>query len=607
MATAQPPLVADRYRLVEPLGQGGMGRVWKARDEVLHRDVAIKEVVPPAGLTVDERAEMRERSLREARAIARLSHVNIVRIFDVLRTDADPWIVMEYVPSRSLQDVINSEGTIEPVRAAEIGLGMLAGLRAAHRAGVVHRDIKPANVLLSDDGRVVLTDWGLAVMPGDPNVTRTGLVLGSPAYIAPERARDGTAGPRSDLWSLGATLYAAVEGHSPFARPTAIATLSALASEPVPVPKRAGPLKPALTGLLRKDPQNRLDPDAIERLLRRAAGERLRSRGLFPGVRRTIAPRVRPAPAAPVRPQVVDERPSGDRSSGLQPSGGTPSAGLPPIPVSPMPVSMPPAPLPSQRDGPPPPAVARARVAVPAPVAAPRRTRADNKRALIVAAVALAAVVLAMAALLVVLRDDSNNNSEAPPGGSTAGPSAATSNRTSAAPTSGSTSGAPVGGGGNAGATSRPDPNADLPAGWYYRTDASGFSVPVPQGWAGGRDPDGRPEWRSPDGAVLLLIDQRRDPQPDPVKDWLNNEAARRSTYRDYQRIAIKKVPYWLNAADWEFTYTSARGTRLHVLNRGFVTAKDQAYSIYWSTPASQWDRYRDELQTVFDNFRPRR
>jgi hypothetical protein len=131
--------------------------------------------------------------------------------------------------------------------------------------------------------------------------------------------------------------------------------------------------------------------------------------------------------------------------------------------------------------------------------------------------------------------------------------------------------------------------------------------VPVPAGWAGSRDPDGRPEWRSPDGAVLLLIDQRRDPQPDPVRDWLNNEAARRSNYRDYQRIAIKKVPYWLNAADWEFTYTSARGTRLHVLNRGFVTAKDQAYSIYWSTPDSQWEQYRDELQTVFDNFRPRR
>jgi serine/threonine protein kinase len=240
--SATPQLIADRYRLIEPLGQGGMGRVWKARDEVLHRDVAIKELVPPPGLTPEERQEMRERSLREARAIARLNNVNVVRIFDVLRTDGDPWIVMEYVASRSLQDILASDGPITPVRAAEVGLGVLGALGAAHRSGVMHRDIKPGNVLLADDGRVVLTDFGLATVPGDPNVTRTGLVLGSPAYIAPERARDGTAGPEADLWSLGATLFAAVEGQSPYARPSAIGTLAALATEPPPPPRRAGPL-----------------------------------------------------------------------------------------------------------------------------------------------------------------------------------------------------------------------------------------------------------------------------------------------------------------------------------------------------------------------------
>src|SRR3712207_1994736 len=196
MSTSPPPVVADRYRLVAPLGQGGMGRVWRATDVVLHRDVAIKELVPPPGLTPEERQEMRERSLREARAIARLNNINVVRVFDVLQTDADPWIVMEYVPSRSLQDILAGDGPFNPVRAAEIGLGVLGALRAAHRAGVVHRDVKPGNVLIGEDGRVVLTDFGLATVPGDPNVTRTGLVLGSPAYIAPERARDGTAGDR---------------------------------------------------------------------------------------------------------------------------------------------------------------------------------------------------------------------------------------------------------------------------------------------------------------------------------------------------------------------------------------------------------------------------
>jgi len=167
-----------------------MGRVWRATDVVLHREVAIKELVPPPGLTPEERREMRERSLREARAIARLNNINVVRVFDVLQTDADPWIVMEYVPSRSLQDTLAADGPFNAVRVAEIGLGVLGALRAAHRAGVVHRDVKPGNVLLGADGRVVLTDFGLATVPGDPNVTRTGLVLGSPAYIAPERARE---------------------------------------------------------------------------------------------------------------------------------------------------------------------------------------------------------------------------------------------------------------------------------------------------------------------------------------------------------------------------------------------------------------------------------
>ncbi|WP_446218325.1 protein kinase domain-containing protein [Micromonospora sp. IBHARD004] len=310
MSNALPQLVADRYRLISPLGQGGMGRVWKARDEVLHRDVAIKELVPPPSLTPEERREMRERSLREARAIARLNNVNVVRIFDVLRTDGDPWIVMEYVPSKSLQDTLAEDGPVSPAKAIEIGLGVLGALKAAHKAGVMHRDVKPGNVLLGDDGRVVLTDFGLATIPGDPNVTRTGMVLGSPAYIAPERAKDGTAGPEADLWSLGATLYAAVEGKSPYARPSAIATLAALATEPLPTPKNAGPLKPLLQGLLRKDPADRITAEVAERLLRKAGGKRAKGISLLDGVRR-------PGPNGPREPRpplVPAPRPAGARS-----------------------------------------------------------------------------------------------------------------------------------------------------------------------------------------------------------------------------------------------------------------------------------------------------
>ena len=276
---------------------------------------------------------------------------------------------MEYVPSRSLQDTLAADGPYPPVRAAEIGLGVLAALRAAHRAGVVHRDVKPGNVLIGDDGRVVLTDFGLATVPGDPNVTRTGLVLGSPAYIAPERARDGTAGPAADLWSLGATLYAAVEGASPFARPSAIATLAALATENPPPARNAGPLKPVLNGLLRKDPTHRINAEEAERLLLRAIGRRSKlTFPMSPTMRRPGVGRERPAyqagppvipgmptaagsapvvpgprppvrsgpPVAPgrtsgdVRPPVAPGRSSGDGGTTGRTPGGGPTAGLRP-------------------------------------------------------------------------------------------------------------------------------------------------------------------------------------------------------------------------------------------------------------------------------------
>jgi hypothetical protein len=228
---------------------------------------------------------------------------------------------MEYVASRSLQDVLAQDGPLPARRVAEIGLGMLAALRAGHHRGVVHRDVKPGNVLLGEDGRVVLTDFGLATVPGDPVVTRTGLVLGSPAYISPERAHDGTAAPASDLWSLGATLYAAVEGQSPYARPSAIATLTALATEPPTPARKAGALKPVLTGLLRKDPAERISAEEAERLLHRAAGRRSRGgMALLPGVRRPLSERYRPrvapvvgaAPVLPPRQPGVPAEPSGD-------------------------------------------------------------------------------------------------------------------------------------------------------------------------------------------------------------------------------------------------------------------------------------------------------
>ena len=271
-------LIAGRYRLLESIGSGGMGHVWLARDEMLHRDVAVKEVRPPGWLSEAERDELRRRTLREARTAARLSHPNVVRIYDVVFADGTPWIVMEHVRSRSLHEVVETGGPLPPARVAAIGLALLDALCAAHARGVLHRDVKPHNVLVGDDGRVVLTDFGLATVDGDSAVTRAGMVMGSPQYVAPERAADGTSTVEADLWSLGATLYAAVEGRSPYQRRTTLATLTALATEPPDPVRLAGPLRPVLLGLLRRDPRQRLGADEVDRLLRRVVDPTMKPR-----------------------------------------------------------------------------------------------------------------------------------------------------------------------------------------------------------------------------------------------------------------------------------------------------------------------------------------
>ena len=274
--TGTDTLLSGRYRLLRPLGRGGMGTVWLAHDEMLGRDVAVKEIVPPPGLNAGERDDLRRRTRREARAAARLNHPNVVRVYDIVDSAEGPWIVMEYVQARSLQEALQQEGPMPPARVAAIGLDVLGALRAAHEAGVLHRDVKPANVLLATNGRTVLTDFGLATVPDEASVTRSGLVIGSPSYISPERARGGKSGPPSDLWSLGATLYAAVEGRAPFERSSAMATLTALATEPLATPRRAGPLRPVLERLLDKDPGRRLGLAEAERMLRPIAQAKAR-------------------------------------------------------------------------------------------------------------------------------------------------------------------------------------------------------------------------------------------------------------------------------------------------------------------------------------------
>ncbi|MCC3773426.1 serine/threonine protein kinase [Streptomyces sp. UNOB3_S3] len=260
-------LLAGRYRLGDVLGRGGMGTVWRATDETLGRVVAVKELRFPANIDEDEKRRLITRTLREAKAIARIRSAGAVTVFDVVHEDDRPWIVMELIEGRSLADVIREDGPLKWRRAAEVGLAVLDVLRAAHREGILHRDVKPSNVLIADDGRVVLTDFGIAQVEGDPSVTSTGMLVGAPSYISPERARGQKPGPPADLWSLGGLLYAAVEGAPPYDKGSAIATLTAVMTEPLGPPRNAGPLAEVMYGLLAKDPQKRLDEAGARALL----------------------------------------------------------------------------------------------------------------------------------------------------------------------------------------------------------------------------------------------------------------------------------------------------------------------------------------------------
>jgi Protein kinase domain len=549
---AEQDLVAVRYRLVEPLGKGGMGRVWKARDEVLHRDVAIKHVVLPAGLSDAEQEELHQQTLREARAAARISHPNVVQIHDVLRADDQSWIVMEYVPSRSLLQVMREDGPLPPGYVAAIGVSVLAALEVAHRNGVLHRDVKPSNVLIARDGRVVLTDFGLASTeeperaegPDDARAAdENKSVLGAPEYIAPERAHDGSSSARADLWSLGATLYAAVEGRTPFARTSPLETLTALATEsPAPM-RHAGPLTPVIEGLLRKDPAARISADEAGRMLRRVATGG-NPANLRDGRARGIAHVSGGAAGSGGTGKVVDKR-------ALVPAAST----FPPNPII-----------------------------------AERRPSRYNRTTVI--ATVLLILVAGLAAVAVATINGSGHQQRKPTaypassGLAAPGIAAAPGQERPLSP-------APSG--------SRAD-EYRLPEGWIWHHDSAGFRIAAPAGWTSTRD-DSTVYFREPGGTRMLAVGRWQPASANLVTAWTQEEAAA-TKLPNYQRLRIESVPaFFRSCADWEYAY-DGDGGRLRTVSRGFTTSPGQSYVIVWRTSAFDWQLNLANFWLVTASFR---
>ncbi|WP_328980876.1 serine/threonine-protein kinase [Streptomyces canus] len=568
-------LLAGRYRLADPIGKGGMGRVWRAHDEVLHRAVAIKELTAALYVSESDQAVLLARTRAEARAAARINHSAVVTVHDVLDHDGRPWIVMELVEGRSLADAVKEDGRIEAREAARIGLWVLRALRAAHSAGVLHRDIKPGNVLLAQDGRVLLTDFGIAQIEGDTTITRTGEVVGSVDYLAPERVRGADPGPSADLWALGATLYTAVEGRSPFRRTTPLTTMQAVVDEEPAEPRHAGPLGPVIAALLHKDPAVRPEAAEAEQMLAEAAEGR------------------RPSAAqAYVPTQHVRSRHEPGAHSGSHSGLGTPTTGTP---VSGTSYASAPGPSYASGSGPtyhagtgvpypqatgpttigPPPHTGTGPMT---PAAPPRRRRLRS----FVLVVALAAIVSAGTAIGLQKWDEGRNS------GGTAGASPS------------STPSSQTGGG----ATD----------GWERHDDPVGFSVSLPQGWE--RSVFGTPangltqiDYSPDEGKHFIRI--AVDTSPDFEDPLLHQRDLEKQIdgLKDYHRVGMVRNDYRDRpGARWEYTWTALPkdiafpGPR-RAVEETYMSRDGVEYAIYMSSPAKSWPTTSKQFTRVLQSW----
>ncbi|MFD9684365.1 protein kinase [Kitasatospora sp. NPDC059146] len=577
-------LLAGRYELGERLGRGGMGTVWRAWDRMLDREVAVKE------LTVNHLPEedlqiLHTRMKREASAAARIKHPGVITVHDVLEQDGRPWIVMELVDGRSLADVISQDGTLPPRAAAEVGSQVLAALHRGHQLGVLHRDVKPANVLLErGTGRVVLLDFGIAKYEGSTELTRPGDLVGSPDYLAPERAQGERPGPASDLWGLGATLYAAVEGQSPFRRDSPITTLAAVVDEPLPESRRAGPLGPVLAALMAKDPNDRPNADEAARMLAEVqAGHTM---GL-----KTVGSTVGPV-RTPTQSVPVVDRPAGPEGTVASAPEGSDAPAASEAPTDPRPAgtavaaAVPPV-------GPE--APGGAHTAVGAPVAhpsAPVRGPAKRRNRMKLVAVAVAVGLLAAAATFLATRHVV--------GSSTADPTPTTQPDT-AGPTEPDQTGTPA-------------PGAPAPAGYRWVDDQAGFRFPLPTGgpaWQRSLGTDANQIFYSPDNRVhYLQFAVTVGQSVKPLDHMRQMEGSVSKSLKDYKQLRMaSSVVNGHEAATWEFSYAAKEGGRRRAIETEFIDEDGTAYAVYASSPDKdgEWQQAEQRFTTVLNHFTPTR
>ncbi|MFF3840298.1 serine/threonine-protein kinase [Streptomyces sp. NPDC001930] len=610
-------LLAGRYRLGESIGRGGMGKVWRAHDEVLHRVVAVKELTAGRFVAEADRLVLHARTQKEARAAARITHPGVVTVHDVLEHDDRPWIVMQYVDGPSLADAAKEKGPIDPHEAARIGLHVLGALRAAHAAGVLHRDVKPGNVLLARDGSVLITDFGIAAIEGDATITRTGELVGSIDYLAPERVRGGDPGPASDLWSLGATLYTAVEGTSPFRRTSPISTMQAVVAEEPPYPEKAGPLAPVIVALLRKDPAQRPQADEAGRMLLDAMeGRTPAAAQAYVPTQRVVRENLDPAGDGSGHDLVT----LGEESDGPGPTGTarttTPSGTTPwPHPAQsphqpyqshqsqqphqaqqPHQPQQSRSPQPSQQSQSPqgtqgtqgtqgsqgsqgqssPPTL------VP-PSAGPASSGSGRGRSWRTAVLAaLLAGLVAGGAVFAAMNYAGGDRDRGRDGGRTTA--------TGPAPT-----------------TATPGIPSDVPDGWHRVDDPKGFSLVVPKGWK--RQTEGDNIDYTPDnGNHRIRINI--DPSPDFENPYMHALDLERIVAKrmEYTRIKLGQTTYrdQVRSSLWEFTWTEKRdfpGPR-HAIDLMYYTDEGTEYAIYMSSPESSWETTREQFDVVLQHWR---